>query len=69
MRERRATGSSWVSKYPGKGCGWTHSVLLWSFGERAGESVTEWHVMEQLHMLSEPDCALESSRDCEWREF
>ena len=44
-------------------------MLVWSFGERAGESVTGWQVLEQLYMLLELDCALESSHDCEWREF
>ena len=67
MRGRRATGSSWVSKCPGKGCGWTYSVLVWSFGERAGESMTGWQVLEQLYILLELDCVIESSRDCEWR--
>ena len=44
-------------------------MLVWSFGERAGESMMGWHVLEQLHVLRELDGALESSRDCELREF
>ena len=69
MRGRRAAGSSWASKCPGKGCDWTCSVLAWSFGERAGERVMGWHMLEQLHVLQELDGALKNSRDCELREF